>query len=138
MPKLPTGHLPVERPFQRISVELVEFKSVSTSAAGIECKYVLSMMDHLTRFAVLLPVRNETAETVANAIIERVISIFGPPEILHSDQGPEFENKVICQLQQILGYKKTRTTPYRPQGNSVSERVHSTMHSMLAMHSAID
>ena len=40
-PKLRTGHLPVERPFQRISVELVEYKSVSTSAAGIECKYAL-------------------------------------------------------------------------------------------------
>ena len=109
-PKLPTGHLPVERPFQRISVDLVEYKSVSRSAAGTECKYVLSMMDHLTRFAVLLPVRNKTAETVAQAIIERIISIFGPPETLHSDQGPEFENKVIYQLQQILGYKKTRTT----------------------------
>ena len=95
-------------------------------------------MDHLTRFAVLLPVRDKTAETVANAIIEIITSIFGPPETLHSDQGPEFENKGIYQLQQIFGYKKTRTTPYRPQGNSVSERVHSTMHSMLAMHSAID
>lgn len=137
-PKLPTGHLPVERPFQRISVDLVEYKSVSISAAGTKCKYVLSMMDHLTRFAVLLPVRNKAAETVAQAIIERIISIFGPPETLHSDQGPEFENKIIYQMQQILGYKKTRTTPYRPQGNSVSERVHSTMHNMLAMHSAID
>ena len=61
------------------------------------------MMDHLTRFAVMLPVRNKTAETVANYIIERIIKIFGPPETLHSDQGPEFENKVIYQLQQILG-----------------------------------
>ena len=93
-------------------------------------------MDHLTRFVVLLPVIKKTSETVANDIIERIISIFGPPETLHSDQDPEFENMVIYQLPQILGYKKTRTTPYRPQGNSVSERVHSTMHSMLAMHKA--
>ena len=46
-PTLPTGHSPVERPFQRIWVDLVEYKSVSTSAAGFECKYVLSMKDHL-------------------------------------------------------------------------------------------
>ena len=87
---------------------------------------------------VLLLVRNKTAETLADAIIERIISIFGPPETLHSDQGLDIENKVMYQLQQLPGYKKTRTTPYRPQGNSVSERVHSTMHSMLVMHSAID
>ena len=86
----------------------------------------------------ILPVRTKTAETVANAIVDSIVSIFGPPETLHSDQGPDIENKVIYQLKQVLGYKKTRTTPYRPQGISVSERVHSTMHSMLAMHSAVD
>ena len=96
------------------------------------------MMDHLTRFAVLVLVRNKAAETVAQAIIERTISIYGPLETLHSDQGPEFENKVIYQLQLILGYKKAPTTPCRPQGNSVSERLQSTIHSMLATHSAID
>lgn len=52
-------------------------------------------------------------------------------------RGPEFENKIIDQLQQILGYQKTGNTPYRPQGNSVSERLHATLRSMLAMHSGI-
>ena len=56
---------------------------------------------------------------------------------LHSDQGPEFENKVVKQLQDVFGYKKTKTTPYRPQGNSVSERMHSTLHAMLSMYSNI-
>ena len=58
--------------------------------------------------------------------------------MLHSDQGPEFQNSVVDQLQQILNYKKTRTSPYRPQGNSVSGRVHSTMHAMLAMHGSMN
>ena len=96
------------------------------------------MMDHLTRFTLLTPIPNKSADTVAKAIIDRITGVFGRPEILHSDQGPEYENKIISQLQDILGYKKTRTTPYRPQGNSVSERVHSTMHAMLAMHSSIE
>ena len=48
-PKLPTGHLPVERPFQRIYVDSVEHKSESVSAAGVKCKIVLSMMNHLTK-----------------------------------------------------------------------------------------
>ena len=71
------------------------------------------MMNHLTWFAVLVPVRHQAAETVAQAIIERIIGIFGARETLHSNQGPEFENRVICQLQQLLGYNNTRTTPYR-------------------------
>ena len=115
--KLPTGHLPVERPFQRISVGLVEYQSVSILAAGIECKYVFSMMDHLMRFAVLLRVRNKTAETVANAIIERIISIFGPLETLHSDQGPEFENKVIPPA--TTKYSDTKRRAQRRTGRRV-------------------
>ena len=137
-PKLPTGHVPVQRPFERISVDLVEYKTLSKSRTGTYCKYVLTMMDHLTRFAILTPIPNKSAETVANVLIEKIFSIFGPPEMLHSDQGTEFENKIIHQLQTILGYEKTRTTPYRPQGNSVSERVHSTMHAMLSMHNSMD
>ena len=38
-------------------------------------------------------------------------------------------------MQSVFGYKKTRTVAYRPQGNSVLERVHSTVHNMLAMYS---
>ena len=34
----------------------------------------------------------------------------------------------------MFGFEKTRTSAYRPQGNSVLERVHSTMHNMLAMY----
>ena len=84
---------------------------------------------------VALPDKKE--QTIAKALVERVFGIFGPPETLHSDQGPEFENKVVKQLQDVFGYKKTKTTPYRPQGNSVSERMHSTLHAMLSMYSNI-
>ena len=84
---------------------------------------------------VALPDKKE--QTIAKALVERVFGIFGPPETLHSDKGPEFENKVVKQLQDVFGYKKTKTTPYRPQGNSVSELMHSTLHSMLSMYSNI-
>ena len=74
-PKLPTGHLPVERPFHRISVDLVEYKSESISNAGVKGKIVLSIMDDLTRFTLLTLIPNKSAETVAKAIIDRIIGI---------------------------------------------------------------
>lgn len=45
-----------------------------------------------------------------------------------------FENYTIFQLQQILRYHNVRATPYRPQGHSVSECLHGTLHSMLAIY----
>ena len=72
-------------------------------------------------------------QNVAKALVERVFDISGPPETLHSDKGLEFENKGAKQPQNVSGYKKTKMTPYRLQGNSVSVRVHSTLHAMLSM-----
>ena len=136
-PKLPTGHLPVDRPFQRVSIDLVEYETEPVSPTGLKCSYALTIIDHLTRFAVLDALPDKKEQTIAKALVERVFGIFGPPETLHSDQGPEFKNKVVKQLQDVFGYKKTKTTPYRPQGNSVSERMHSTLHAMLSMYSNI-
>ena len=129
-PTLPTGHRPVNKPFQVVAVDLVEYKSKSEGN-----RFILSVIDHLTRFLVLIPIKSKEASVVVRHLIDRVFSVFGPPETLHSDQGKEFENQLVKELQSVFGYKKTRTAAYRPQGNSVLERVHSTVHNMLAMYS---
>ena len=41
---------------------------------------------------------------------------------------------MVKELQSVFGHKKTRTAAFRPQGNSDIERVHSTVHNMLAMY----
>ena len=82
-----------------------------------------------------MPIKDKAARTIVRHLIERVFSVFGPPETLHSDQGKEFENELVKELQSVFGYKKTRTAAFRPQGNSVLERAHSTVHNMLAMYS---
>ena len=51
-----------------------------------------SVIDHLTRFVVLIPTIDKAARTIVHHLIERMFSVFGPPETLHSDQGKEFEN----------------------------------------------
>ena len=63
-----------------------------------------------------------------------MFSVFSAPETLHWDLGSEFENEVVKDLQSVFGFKKTRMLACRPQGNSVLERVHSTLHNMLAMY----
>ena len=74
----------------------------------------------------------------AKAITDRIIiDIFVPPAMLHSDQGRESAAQIVVELQRVFGYDNTRITPYPPKGNFMSERVHSTMHAMLAMHSSI-
>ena len=103
-PKLPTGHLPVDRPFQRVSIDLVEYKTELLFPTGMKCSYALTVIDNFTRFAALVALPDKKEEqTIAKALVERVFGIFGPPETLHSYQGPEFENKVVKGLQDVFG-----------------------------------
>ena len=55
------------------------------------------------------------------------------PGVIHSDQGPEFENKVMQELCLLCGAHKTRTTPYQPESDGLVERFNITLLMMLAM-----
>lgn len=68
-------------------------------------------------------------------LIARVLSVFGLSKTLYSDQENELPNQIVELLQSVFGFKKTRTTAYCWRGNSVLDRVHSTVYNMLAMYS---
>ena len=89
-PALPTGHRPVTKPFQVVAVDLVECKSKSEGN-----RFILSVIDHLTRFLILIPIKSKEAAVVVRHLIDRVFSVLGSPETLHFDQGKEFENQLV-------------------------------------------
>ena len=100
-------------PGQTLYIDLVQR---SLSSEGY--RYILSMEDGFSRFISLAPEKTKTAEEVIQALLDRYISRFGCPLVIHSDKGREFTN-------QILG--KHPTTPaYNPQSNNV-ERFHWTL-----------
>ena len=103
-------HWPVTKSFQVVAVDLVEYKFKSEGN-----RFILSVIDHLTRFLILIPIKSKEAAVVVRHLIDRVFSVFGPPETFHSDQGKIFENQSCKNF--VFGYKKTRTAASRPQGN---------------------
>ncbi|SAL97270.1 hypothetical protein [Absidia glauca] len=79
-------------------------------------KYLLVMIDICTRFLILRPLQDKTAESVVQALIP-VFCDFGIPTILQSDNGKEFANQVMNRFKIKAGFDHKLITPYYPQGN---------------------
>ena len=104
--------------------------SVTTSRGN---RYVLVIVDCFTRWTEAFPLPDKTAQSVADAFFNQVVCRFGMPAVIHSDQGREFENKILQELCLIGGSHKTRTAPYHPESDGMVERFNRTLLMMLAM-----
>ena len=92
---------------------------------------VLVITDHFSKYAVAIPTTNQTARTTARVFFDAFIVHYGFPTRIHSDQGRNFESRIIKELCAMAGMKKSRTTPYHPMGNGCTERFNRTLISML-------
>ncbi|KAA8498172.1 Transposon Ty3-G Gag-Pol polyprotein [Porphyridium purpureum] len=93
---------------------------------------ILVVSDLFTRFTIAICVRDERAETIAEAFLDRWAAIFGLPEALLSDNGPCFRADVLRQLCKMLRVRKLFTTAYNPQANGAVERFNRTLCDMLS------
>lgn len=88
---------------------------------------MLCIIDHFTKWMEVIPIPNQTANTVASAFVENWVCRYGAPMQLHSDQGTNFESKVFKRMCSLMGISKTRTTPLHPQSNGAVERANRTI-----------
>ncbi len=89
----PLVNIQVTRPLELLCID---FLSIEPDLSNIQ--NVLVMMDHYTKYAVALPTSNQKAKTVAKCLWEGFIVHYGFPERILSDQGADFESKVVKEL----------------------------------------
>ncbi|XP_035664608.1 uncharacterized protein LOC118408091, partial [Branchiostoma floridae] len=116
----------IGEPFRRIGIDIVG--PLPRSHSGN--RFILTIVDHATRYPEAIPLPSTEAERVANALVA-FFSRVGIPEELLTDQGANFMSTVITQLCEQLGIHKLRTSPYHPQTNGVCERFNGTLKAML-------
>ena len=122
----PLHNIVTNAPLELITID---FLHLEKGSGGNE--YILLIVDHFTKFVQAYPTRNKATKTVAKHLYDDFILRFGIPTKILSDQGGEFESKVIHDLSALAGVSKIRTTPYHPQTNGLCERMNRTLLHML-------
>lgn len=95
-------------------------------------RYLLVLTDCFTMWVEAFPLKSIRAKVVAEVFANQVISRYGIPLELHTDQGSNFESKLFLEITQLLGIRKIRTTQLNLQSNGHVERQHQTLLNYLA------
>ena len=114
--KVPLNSIPIGRPWQMVAVGILQ--------VPMSChnnRYLLVLQDYFTKWLEAIPLPDQTAARITDELV-RVFTKYGLPDILHSDQGRNFESCILKQTMAALGVTKLRTTAYHPQGDGMVER----------------
>lgn len=129
-PRQPLGARPIpDRVWQRVHVDIWEPGGKSNS--GQKC--VIAFVDVLSKYVIAVPAVNKKAHTVINKFFDHVQTVFGFPEELVSDGGPEFTSLLHEEIFRVSGVTRTIVTPYHPQANGQIERFFRTLRPMLSI-----
>ena len=108
--------------FNSFKVIAADILGPVTLASKSKAKYILVISDLYTKYEVTVPLKDMTAATVANAVVEEWIMRYGAPYVLPTDQGTNFNSDLMHDVCRLFMIDKTRTTPYHPQGNGQVQR----------------
>ena len=105
------------RPWDHLLWDLIG--KLPTSAGGYN--FVLIIIDVLTRFVVLKPLRTKSAWEIANRLVE-VFANFGVPKILQCDNDTALGNETLEEVRSIAGFQFRKILAYYPRQNGPVER----------------
>ena len=86
-----------------------------------------------TNFMIAVPLRDRTVQTVAEALIYRVIYLFGPPRQIICDEATEFSSAIIQAILCMLNCRLKVISPYN-HGSSKCERQIQTISEIIMKH----
>jgi transposase InsO family protein len=96
-------------------------------------QYLLTMIDHFTRWPVAIPIPNRSAAVIAKALFKHLICQYGVPTRILSDREKAFLSTAVKTMCTRFNIKKIETSGYQPQSNGHVERFHRYMNAALTM-----
>ena len=104
------GRVPIDyAPMQDLSIDI---KHMPIAFGGY--KYLLIITCDQTNFTIFTPLRSRDAQSVAEALIYRVIYLFGPPRQIMCSEATEFTSHIVQAILHMLNCKLKVISPYNP------------------------
>ena len=121
-----TGTIQSQGPWDTLSIDIV-----GPLPPDHHHEFLIVFVDCYSKYTILVPSSNHTANTVSEALMPHVILYFSTPRRLLSDRGRELISAIWTKLLRSLGIQQVLTSPYHPEGNAINERSHGTLNNML-------
>jgi len=108
-----------EKPWTHISADFITKLPLAQ-----EYDSILVVVDRLTKIVHFIPTIEKTlAEGLARLFRDNVWKLYGLPESIISDRGPQFAAGLMWELNKMLGIKSKLSTAFHPQTDEQTERV---------------
>ena len=125
----PAQFITSDGPWKHLQIDCMH---MPTSAEGYTA--VLCIIDVFSGFQLLFAILTTSSLCVAEKLWY-AFSIFGLPEILQSDNGPEFLNKTIKAIKELLDFDHRFIAPWNPRTDGKVERSFGTLTPMFKKYS---
>lgn len=130
--KTPGKLRPIKHPDGVWQLVSMDFHGPISPSSQRGNKYIISLTDILSKFAVTKAVRDNSAQTAVRFLKEDIITKFGTPRCILTDNGTHFTSNMTNELFKQVGATHLYSTPYHPQTNGQVERYNSTMDAKIA------
>jgi transposase InsO family protein len=120
----------VTEPFQKVCMDFLG--PLPTTERGN--KYLLVLIDLLTKWPEIYPLPDRKATTVARVIALEFIPRHGAIQELLSDNGAEFHSELVQEITHMFNIHKVFSSAYHPQTQGSAENMNKNILHMLKMY----
>jgi len=78
-------------------------------------------IDAFDNWPILIPVKDQAAETAATAFVENVVTFLGQPEIIGTDKRGAYMSAFFSKINELLGIKHRSAATTVAKSNGLSE-----------------